>query len=117
VEEADPRTALQFVRSVAVLALDAAGQEAWLGRAFNGTVVAVAELEIEFDEGFALLPSFVARGWLDEAALPALTRLDEHLDAMSGDHNRHLWQVEALTSRAEGAQARDLARAALILLV
>jgi hypothetical protein len=102
VEEADPRTALQFVRSVAVLALDAAGQEAWL--------------EIEFDEGFALLPSFVARGWLDEAALPALTRLDEHLDAMSGDHNRHLWQVEALTSRAEWAQARDLARAALILL-
>jgi hypothetical protein len=117
VEEPGPRSALQFVRSVAVLALDASAQQDWLGRAFGGAVVAVAELELEFDEGFALLPSFVERGWLDEAALPALSRLDEHLDAMSGDHNRHLWQPEALAAAVEWERARELARQALILLV
>jgi hypothetical protein len=116
VEEPGARAALGFVRAVAVLASDAEVQVAWLSRAFAESQAVVDELALEFDNGFRLLPGFVDRGWIDPVAMPALAELDEQLDVMSGDHNRTLWNAEALATRPEWDRVRILARAALILL-
>ncbi|MFC4072879.1 hypothetical protein [Actinoplanes subglobosus] len=116
VEEPGARAALGFVRAVAVLASDAEVQVAWLSRVFADGGAVVDELALEFDQGFRLLPSFVDRGWIDPTAVPALVELDEQLDTMSDDHDRTLWNAEALATRPEWDRARYLARAALILL-
>ncbi|GAA2706163.1 hypothetical protein [Actinoplanes palleronii] len=102
-----------FVRSVAVLALEADAQVAWLGE--KGFPL-VDELALEFDDGFRLVPTFVERGWLNAAALPALTEIDQNLSSMSGQHNAGLWHVEALAGRTEWDQVRASARTALALL-
>jgi hypothetical protein len=57
-------------------------QVAWLRK--RGAFPSADELALEFDEGFRLVPAFVARGWLNDGALPGLVQLDEQLDAMSG---------------------------------
>jgi hypothetical protein len=116
VGEPGARVALGFVRAVAVLASDAEVQVAWLSRVFAEGGAVVDELALEFDQGHRLLPAFVAQGWIDAAAAPALADLDRQLDDMSGDHNRALWTAEALATRPEWDRVRFLARAALILL-
>jgi hypothetical protein len=116
VEEPSPRSVVAFVRSVAVLALDADAQVAWASQLMKNHVPLIDELAMEFDDGFRLVPSFIERGWLNEAALPVLTQLDERLEVMSGQHNADLWHAEALSSRAEWERVRGLARAALTLL-
>ncbi|GGN65852.1 hypothetical protein GCM10010112_27660 [Actinoplanes lobatus] len=109
-----PRFAVAFVRSVAVLALEADAQTAWLQRL--GTAPSADELACEFDDGFRLAPTFIERGWLSGTAIPALTQLDDQLSAMSGNPNADLWHIDALPHRAEWNRVRTLARAALILL-
>ncbi|GAA0444915.1 hypothetical protein Aca07nite_54210 [Actinoplanes capillaceus] len=109
-----PRFAVAFVRGVAVLALDADAQAAWLERL--GTAPSADELAWEFDDGFRLAPTFIERGWLPGTAIPALTRLDDQLSAMSGTPNADLWHVDALPHSAEWDRVRTLARAALILI-
>lgn len=115
-ENLHPRFVAAFVRSVAVLALDASAEVAYLGDVVNDPVSLVDELALEFDDGFRLVPTFIDRGWLKAAALPALAELDEQLGAMSGQHNAHLWEADALTARAEWDRVRALARAALAVL-
>jgi hypothetical protein len=117
VAQPGPRHAVTFVPSVAILALDADAQAAWTSQLAKDQTPLIDELALEFDDGFRLLPTFVERGWLNDAALPILTQLDEQLAAMSGEHNADLWQIEALTSRAEWNRVRVLAKAALTLLV
>ncbi|MBF9132064.1 hypothetical protein I0C86_24320 [Plantactinospora sp. S1510] len=115
--EPSPRFAAAFVRSVAVLALEADAQVAWTSQLAKHHVPLIDELALEFDEGIRLLPIFVERGWLNDEARPVLAQLDEQLDAMSGQHNAHLWHAEALVSRAEWDRVRTLARIALTRLV
>jgi hypothetical protein len=91
-------------------------QVEWASQLTEGNVPLIDELALEFDDGFRHLPIFVERGWLNDAALPTLAQLDEQLDAMSGQHNAHLWHAEALKDRAEWKRVRALARAALTLL-
>ncbi|BCY08750.1 hypothetical protein [Actinoplanes sp. L3-i22] len=112
-EQPGPRFVAAFVRCVAVLALEADAQIAWLRE--RGLPL-VDELALEFDDGFRLVPTFIERGWLDAVALPVLAEIDQYLSSMSGEHNTDLWQVEALARRAEWGQIRTLARAALMLL-
>ncbi|GGN99770.1 hypothetical protein GCM10010112_93870 [Actinoplanes lobatus] len=112
-EQPGPIFVAAFVRSVAVLALEADAQVAWLG--VKGLPL-VDELALEFDDGFRLVPTFIERGWLNDTALPVLAEIDEHLSSMSGEHNAGLWHVEALTRRTEWDQVRALARTALTLL-
>ncbi len=113
VEEPGPRFVVAFVCSVAVLALDAGAQVAWASHLVDDRVALVDELALEFDDGFRLVPTFIERGWINAAALPALTELDEQLGAMSGQHNAHLWDADALTNASEWDRVRTLARAAL----
>lgn len=87
-----------------------------LGDLVDDLAPLVDELALEFDDGFRLVPTFIERGWLDAAALPALAELDDRLGAMSGQHNAHLWDADALTTRAEWDRVRSLARAALAVL-
>ena len=111
--ELGARSAIAFVRSVAVLALDADAQAAWLRTL--GTFPAADELALEFDDGFPLVPAFIERGWLSETALPALVPLDEQLTAMSGGDR--LWHAEALAVQPEWDRVRALAGAALLRLL
>jgi len=113
VEQPGPKFVVAFVRCVAVLALEAEGQIAWLG---GKDLPLVDELALEFDDGFRLAPTFIERGWLDATALPVLAEIDQHLNSMSGEHNAGLWQVDALARRTEWNQVRTLARTALTLL-
>jgi hypothetical protein len=116
VDEPGPRIVVSFVRSVAVLALEAEAQVEWASQLMQGNASLIDELVLEFDDGFRHLPTFVERGWLSDAAVPALAQLEEQLDAMSGQHNAHLWHADALKDRAEWKRVRALARAALTLL-
>ncbi|MBW6435351.1 hypothetical protein KZ829_16560 [Actinoplanes hulinensis] len=111
-DEPGPRFAVSFARSVAVLALEADAQVAWLEKL--GAAPSADELALEFDDGLRLAPIFVQRGWLNDTVMPALTRLDDQLGAMSGEPNADLWHVDALADRAEWDRVRTLARAALI---
>ncbi|MDR7328113.1 MULTISPECIES: hypothetical protein [Catenuloplanes] len=86
------------MRSVAVLALEADAQTAWLDS--SGTLPSADEPALEFDDGYRLAPTFVEHGWLDGAAMPALARIDAQLDAMSGPQNSDLWHVTALSGAA-----------------
>lgn len=90
---------------------------AWASQLLDRHVSLIDELALEFDDGFRLAPIFMERGWLNEASLPVLTQIDEQLDAMSGQHNAHLWDAEALISRTEWDRVRTLARSALTLMV
>ena len=111
-EQPGPKFVAAFVRSVAVLALEADAQIAWLGaKGFP-----LDELALEFDDGFRMMPTFIERDWLNETALRVLAEIDEHLGSMSGEHNADLWQVEALARRTEWDEVRTLARTALTLL-
>lgn len=65
-----------FVRAVAVLALPAAAQRAWLDTLPPFTAGNVDELAMEFDDGFQLAPQWVAAGWLAAETLEAATLLD-----------------------------------------
>jgi hypothetical protein len=113
VEQLAPKFVAAFVRSVAVLALEADAQSIWLGQ--KGLPL-VDELALEFDDGFRLVPGFIGLGWLNATALPVLAEIDQRLSSMSGEHNAGLWQVEALAERTEWDQVRALARTALTLL-
>jgi hypothetical protein len=113
VEQPSPKFVAAFVRSVAVLALEAGAQVTWLNE--RGLPL-VDELALEFDDGFRLVPTFIERGWLNDAALPALIEIDEQLSSMSGERNADLWHVEALASRTEWDRVRASARTALALL-
>ena len=112
-EQPSSKFVAAFVRSVAVLALEADAQIAWLG---EKGLSPVDELALEFDDGFRLVPTFIERGWLNATALPVLAEIDQHLSSMSGEHNAGLWQVEALARTTEWDQVRALARTALTLL-
>ncbi|WP_212818661.1 hypothetical protein [Polymorphospora rubra] len=114
-ESPSPRHLTAFVRSIAILALQAETQLAWLSR-FDGRSPTVDELALEFDDGFGLVPTFIERGWLSNAAVSVLTQLSSQLDSMSGDHNAHLWCADALSGRLEWDRIRASARAALMLL-
>lgn len=65
VEQPSPIFVAAFVRSVAVLALEADAQIGWLEE--KGLPL-VDELALEFDDGFRLVPVFVERGLLNAKA-------------------------------------------------
>ncbi|WP_229074925.1 hypothetical protein [Actinoplanes sp. DH11] len=113
-DEPGPRCVVEFVRSVAVLALEANTQVAWLQKL--GATPSADELALEFADGLRLTPIFIERGWVEATAVPALTQLDDQLNRMSGEAHAHLWRADALFDRAEWDRVRELARAALILL-
>ena len=80
-------------------------QEAYLRRL--GVLPSVDELALELDDAIAGIEVGNSR------AKAAIQRLDEHLDAMSGEHQASLWTPAALRDASEWATVRTLAREAL----
>lgn len=107
------RSLAAFLRSVAVLALDAPGQLGWLRSLGLGEPGIVDEIALEFHDGYLLMWAFVGEGWLPEESRPALAELDRALTAMSGPGNADAWDVTALASDARWEHVRQLARDAL----
>lgn len=109
------RSLARFLRSVAVLAMDASGQIEWLGSLGLGEPAGVVdEIALEFDNGVRVMWAFVGEGWLPEEVREPVDALDRVLDAMSGPENAALWTVEALSSDPRWEQVRGLARTALL---
>lgn len=110
-----PVTLASLVRSVAVLALPAAGQCAWLtSTSAPAMTLSVDELALEFDDGYRMGLQFVQAGWITEATLEAMDQLDDLLSAMSGEPNASLWDEQALGSSPKWDEVRSLARAVLL---
>lgn len=106
-----------FVRSIAILALDAEGQVDWLqSLGLPGRAALADELALEFDDGFKLLPSFLNNGWLSQDIVGVVSEIDRALADMSGQANKDLWAVEALPSDPRWKEVRVLARKALVLI-
>jgi|JI8StandDraft_1071087.scaffolds.fasta_scaffold57863_5 fermentation-respiration switch protein FrsA (DUF1100 family) len=106
-----PRSLANLLRSVAILALPASDQTAWVESLGVGPVV--DELALELGDGARLADQFVAKGWLGSEALPPLQALDALLEDMSGPNNAHVWDVSALKSSPRWAEARVKAQEVL----
>jgi hypothetical protein len=109
-----PSRLAAFVRSIAVLALPAAGQEAWLETLGPVASWNVSELGLEFDDGFVMLRQWVEAGWVAEQARQAIEHLNQALDALSQGEYRTLWSRPALREAPEWESMRRLASAALM---
>lgn len=108
-----PRSLANLVRAIAVLALPAADQVAWLDSLGIGGGNA-DELALELGDGFLLAPQFVENSWLPSEAAEPLRVLDALLASMSGPSNSELWDTAALETAPAWSEARRLARAALL---
>jgi hypothetical protein len=106
-----PRSLANLVRSVAILALPAADQAAWVETLGVGPVV--DELALELGDGALLARQFVDAGWLGGEVLLPLEALDALLEDMSGADNAPLWDVSSLGSSPRWAAAREQAKQVL----
>jgi hypothetical protein len=109
-----PSRLAAFVRSIAVLALPASGQEAWLETLGPVASWNVSELGLEFDDGFVMLPQWIEAGWVAERASQAIDQLNQALYALSQGEHRTLWSRSALHEAPEWEGVRRLASAALM---
>lgn len=107
-------TLAAFVRSIAILAMDARTQIEWLNSlGLPGRAALADELALEFDDGYMLLPVFLDKGWLKDHSADVLGDIARALTAMSGRENEAVWAVEALASDPRWEEVRGLARKAL----
>ena len=106
-----PRSLANLVRSVAILALPASDQAAWLESLGVGPVV--DELALELGDGALLAPQFVDAGWLGAEVLQPLLALNALLKTMSGPDNAALWDISSLGSSPLWADAREQAKEVL----
>jgi hypothetical protein len=98
----------ELVQSIKRLAAPADEQVAYLQRL--GSFPSLDELALEFADMFGPAGTLSFNGppgWVE-----TLQKLDQRLDAMSGQDNAHLWIAQALDG-TEWAQVRQLARKAL----
>lgn len=106
-----PRMLANLVRAVAILALPAADQAAWVESLGVGPVV--DELALELGDGALLAPQFLEAGWLGADVIPPLHALNALLKDMSGPNNASLWDVSSLDSSPRWADAREQAKKVL----
>ena len=109
---------LRRLIAVAILALPASDQTAWVESLGVGPVVDA--LALELGDGARLADQFVAKGWLGSEALPPLQALDALLEDMSGPNNAHAHrrrtplcrtQLAGAGGHVDGrAEAADVAR-------
>lgn len=110
-----PRSLANLMRAVAVLALPASDQIAWLEGLGIGESNA-NELAIELGDGFLLVGQFVERRWLPVEVVDPLRALDSLLHSMSGPANSDLWETAALETAPAWGDARRLAKSVLLTL-
>jgi hypothetical protein len=109
VSEISPMELLgQLRKMVELVAADAADQLSWL----LAERVPVDELMLQLDDAVpAWLPRLERAGLIEARAEPALQSLLDFLKSLRWD--QALWQDDALDSRREWQQARELARQTL----
>lgn len=106
-------TLARLVRSVAILALPADDQVAWLRSLGLGEPGLADEVALEFGDAHLLTDRLLLEGHITAAAANALNDLDRQLTLMSGPERARFWSIDALRSLEEWHQVRGLARAAL----
>lgn len=111
--ELHPAALARLIRSIAVLALPAPGQIAWLRSLGMGEPEYVDELAYELEAGAVLVNQFQALGWISDRLREAVIDIDLELDRFSGPENERLWTVESLYSAPEWMEIRGRAGRAL----
>lgn len=106
--EIHPSSLGRFVRAVAVLALPAEAQLAYLTSI--GVPDGVDELALEFDDGRLLARQFEELGWISALFRARVAPLNALLDEMSGEDRAELWTASALGAASEWERVRSLAR-------
>jgi len=71
------------------------------------------DFALDHYEGVLMLDQFLEQGLLPPSAAEKIRAVDRKLDEMSGAHNAHLWDDEALRNSPEWQDVRRLASAAL----
>jgi len=105
--EIHPSSLGRFVRAIAVLALPAEGQLAFLDSI--GVPHNVDELAWEFDDGRLLARQFVELQWTSAVFRAKVDPLNALLDEMSGEEHAELWTATALREAPEWERVRLLA--------
>lgn len=93
------------------LAAPAPEQVAYLRKL--GSAPCADELALELNDEVVMVPQFVGEGLLSHRQAELVQAVDEKLDEMSGMHQAHLWDEDALLGRPEWEEVRRLAAAAL----
>ncbi|MCX6405285.1 MAG: hypothetical protein NTV28_00035 [Propionibacteriales bacterium] len=109
-----PRTLAMLVRSVALLAMPAGAQIAWLESLGLGAPLYADELSLELENGVLLLPQFERAGWVTAEARRAAEALDALLGERSGPVHEDFWHLDSVRDSPEWARVRELALQALI---
>ena len=76
----------------------------------------IDELALEFEDSLLTHEALLERGDLTDQQMKCLATLDRALDRMSGEKNADLWTIEALWSKPEWGNIRNLAASCLELL-
>lgn len=109
--EPPERTLARFMRSVAVLGLDAPSQLAWV-RSLDGLGIANG-LSWEFDDGYPLISDFIRQKWLPEATREPIDTIRSLLVMTSEFAGSDVRRVMQLAEDPRWDQIRGLARAVL----
>lgn len=99
----------RLVRAVAILALPAEGQIAWLSSLGMGEPGFSDELALELENGVLLVDQYVRAGWLRPEARSALSELDSFLTAKSTPGSEGFWSLDSLRSDGEWGRVRAMA--------
>lgn len=105
----NPAELARFVRAVAVLALPAEEQVAWLSSLRMGEPGFADELALELEDGVLLANQFVQAGWLSSGALITVTELDSFLTAKSVPGSEDFWNLDSLRNDGEWNRVRSMA--------
>ncbi len=108
-----PRLLSMFVRSLAMLALPAPAQIAWLEDSGLPDIHDSSELALDVNEGILLLDQFIAMGWVPAVAEAPLRDIDEFFADRSGKDHSVFWDVASLSSHPGWERVRAMAQRAL----
>ncbi|MFI6425150.1 hypothetical protein [Promicromonospora sp. NPDC050880] len=107
--EISPAELAKLVRAVAVLALPADGQIAWLSSLGMGEPGFADELAMELEDGALLAGQFVRAGWIEPEVGSAVAALDSFLAVKSRADTKDFWSLNSLRHDREWDRIRSMA--------
>lgn len=88
---------IEFVRSIALLALPPSTQEDFLNA--QGVAPLLDELALQFSDELPLVPAFAESGWMTQRQTAIVASLDDQIGAASAKDDPNVWLLPALESQ------------------
>ena len=111
--EVHPGALAMLMRSLAVLALPAEDQVAWLASLGLGDPWYAYELAMELDDGLLLSGQFERAGWLRADVVKIMHEIEDVFAKYSRPGNDEFWNLDGLRTSADWVRIRKLALEAL----